>query len=178
MIDIIGIAGSGKTTQGRLLAKYLGVPWISTGHLLRRQADAKTHKDMLQGKIISDEITLNLLERELIANHAGKNEIVLDGSPRSLNQAKWLAGLVKKGLLRSRGFILLEMDPKTARRRLIARGRTDDNEEAIAERFNEYQNTILPIVNYLQSQGLKIYRVDGNGPMEEVTQRIHRVLGI
>lgn len=178
MINLLGIAGSGKSTQGRLLAEYLHCPWVSMGQILREHVDEKIQKIMLEGKIIDDNIALPLVYDELKAQHADSKECILDGCPRTLAQAEWLAQKIKAGEIKMTAVIHLEMDPKIAHDRLLARGRHDDHEAAIAERFSEYKTTILPILDYLEQQGIKVYHISGEGSIEQVAARIHEVLKV
>jgi adenylate kinase family enzyme len=61
MILFLGTPGAGKTTQTKLLAEYLNCPWFSMGELIRQNATGQDRKDMLAGKIISDEATLGIV---------------------------------------------------------------------------------------------------------------------
>lgn len=178
MIIFLGIAGSGKSTQGQLLAAHLHCPWVSTGNLLRQKMDAATQKDMLQGKIVSDEQTLGVLDEEFKRIQADKKDFVLDGSPRTMEQAQWLVKKANAGEVKIRGIIHLTVSQATAKQRLLARKRPDDHEAAIAERFREYDNAILPIVAYLKQQRLTVYEIDGNQPPELVDKEILKVLGL
>lgn len=178
MINILGIAGSGKSTQSQLLAEYLRCPWISMGQILRDHVDTHTQEIMLEGRIIDDDIALPLVGGELKAQHAESKECILDGCPRTLHQAEWLVDKIKAGEIKMTAAVHLEMDPKIAHDRLLARGRHDDNEAAIAERFSEYKTTILPILDYLEREGTKVCHISGEGSVNEVAARIHETLKV
>ena len=178
MIIFLGIAGSGKSTQGQLLAAQLHCPWLSTGNLLRQKMDPKTQQAMLQGKIVDDKRTLAVLDEEFKRIEADKSDFILDGSPRTMEQARWLVKKAQAGEIKLKTIIHLTVSPETAKRRLLARKRPDDTEPAIAERFKEYDSAILPIVSYLKQQGLTVYEIDGNPSPEVVDKNILEVLGM
>src|SRR3989344_2671870 len=136
MISFIGITGSGKSTQAEILGKRLGCPVISTG------------KEAADGKLIDDQVTINLLEEELKKAGADKKEVILDGSPRSLDQARWLISRFKSGEFKFTAFIHLNASERVVRQRLLARGRYDDTNSSIAKRFDEYHKKVEPVLNY------------------------------
>jgi adenylate kinase len=179
MIIFMGLAGSGKSTQGQLLAAHLHCPWISTGNLLRESnTDSAVRKKMLKGEIIDDQTTLSVIEAELTRIDASHDQCILDGSPRTLHQAQWLVDKAKKGELKITAIIHLQASKGTAKKRLLARHRPDDNEPAIAERFAEYEKVIKPIVEYLRSEGFKVHDINGEVSPENTALNIAKMLGI
>src|SRR5215467_5727464 len=96
MIILMGVAGAGKSMQGRLFADEHGFAWVSTGELLRVLVTGKRRQQMLEGKLLSDEEMINILDKvfELINT---SEEFVLDGFPRTLPQAEWLLEQSKNG---------------------------------------------------------------------------------
>lgn len=179
MIIFTGLAGSGKTTQGQILAAYMHCPWISTGNLLREHNfDPEIQKQMLAGEIISDELTLKVLEKELNRLDASKNECILDGSPRTLEQAEWLLAKSKAGQLKINAVIHLTISPQASKERLLARQRPDDHAAAIDERFHEYETNIKPILKYLRDNDVKVFDIDGGQALPDVAADIVNDLGI
>jgi adenylate kinase len=175
----MGVAGSGKSTLGQLLAAHLHCPWISTGHLLRQKMDTKTRARMLKGEIINDEEILGVLDKEfrrIETSH--KSHFVLDGSPRTMRQAEWLVEKARSGELKISVIIHLEVPKEVAKRRLLARKRPDDHESAISERFREYDNNILPIIKYFEKMGYKVHHIDSDRRPEEIETDIDKALGI
>lgn len=177
MIIVIGIAGAGKSTQGQLLAQRLNCPWLSVGQLLRQNMDEDHKRRMLAGEMVEDEQLIPILGAELKRLGADKNELILDGSPRTKNQAEWLAGKAKNGEVKMTAVIHLNASKQTVKDRLLKRGRPDDTEAAINQRLLEYDKTIVPILEYLRTQGFKIYDIDGNGPAEKDSELIKQALG-
>jgi adenylate kinase len=173
MIIFMGLAGSGKSTQGQLLAAHLHCPWISTGNLLREfNTNPKVQQRMLKGEIIDDQTTLSVVEAELKRVDAAHDECILDGLPRTLYQAQWLVRKAKSGDLRITAIIHLQTSREVAKKRLLARHRPDDNEGAIAERFSEYEKVIKPILDYLRSEGFVVRDIDGETSPEATAQAI------
>lgn len=177
MIIIIGIAGAGKSTQGQLLAERLNCPWLSVGQLLREHMDGDQKKRMLAGEMVEDDLLLPILGDELKRLGADKNELILDGSPRNRHQAEWLAGKVSSADIKMTAVIHMTASQQTVKKRLLGRGRPDDTEAAINQRFLEYEKTIIPILDYLKARGFKIYDIDGEGSVEQEAELIKQALG-
>lgn len=178
MIIFMGIAGSGKSTLGQLLAAHLHCPWVSTGNLLRAKMDQKTQSQMLKGEIISDELTLAVLDEEFRRIETSQCQFVLDGSPRTMRQAEWLVEKARGGELKITAVIHLEVPKQIAKQRLLARKRPDDHETAIAERFREYDKNIVPIIKFFEKEGYKVHHINSERRPEEVEADIDKALGV
>ncbi len=172
MIVIVGVAGAGKTMQGTMLAAELGCEWISLGNILRQHITDERREKMLAGELISDSETIDILAEVFKAIDAEKNECILDGCPRTVRQAEWLDEQVKLGNAKITSIIHIIADKELVKERLLKRGRQDDHEAAIAERFREYDETIVPIVKLLQSRGYVVHEIDGEGSVEQVHQKV------
>jgi adenylate kinase len=159
VIILTGVAGAGKSMQGKILADEHGYAWISTGEILRVLVTGKRRHEMLQGKLLSDEEMINLIDKvlELIDT---KQEFVLDGFPRTVPQADWLMAQVEKGRFELSAVIHLAASEDVVRSRLLDRGRQDDTEEAIAKRFSEYRAVTLPIIEHLKQEGANVCDID------------------
>lgn len=159
MIILTGVAGAGKSMQGKLLADEHGYAWISSGEILRVLVTGKRRQEMLEGKLLSDDEVVRLFDKvfELIDLD---EEFVLDGFPRTIPQANWLLEQTHKGRLRLSAIINLSASEEVVRQRLMARGRQDDTEETIARRLEEYRNVTLPILEYFRKEGVKMCEVD------------------
>lgn len=175
MIVFTGVAGSGKSLQGKLLADQEGLPWLSTGEFLRMLISGERRKDMLAGKLLDDHEIIALVQR--IFNVVDvKQEFVLDGFPRTVAQADWLLNQAKHGQLDITGVVHLMADEAAVRKRLLSRGRQDDTETAIKERFQEYSQAILPILDHFRQAGIKVYDINGEQPVEKVQADIKKAL--
>jgi adenylate kinase len=166
MIILTGVAGAGKSMQGKILADEHGYAWISTGEILRVLVTGKRRQEMLQGKLLSDDEMINLMDKvlELIDT---KQEFVLDGFPRTVPQADWLLDQVHKDRFALTAIIHLSASEEVVRERLLERGRVDDTDDAIAKRFSEYRETTLPIIDHLRQEGAKVCDIDaGQSPRD------------
>lgn len=176
MILFMGVAGSGKSVQGRRLADVLGLPWLSTGEFLRMLIAGERRIEMLHGKLLEDQEIISLVQK-IFSIIDSNEEFVLDGFPRTATQADWLLNQVKHGQLKLKAVIHLKASEKEVEKRLLERGRPDDYKEAIAARFNEYRQETLPIIDHFKAVGIPVYDIDGERPLEEVHRDILKVLG-
>jgi adenylate kinase len=176
MIILIGRAGTGKSTQGQRIAKDLGCEWVSVGNILREHMSSEYAERMLAGEILQDDQVLPLIDEELKRVGADKNEVVLDGSPRTMAQAKWLVNKVKNGEVMMTALIHLNASKEVTKERLLSRGRPDDYEDAINERFHEYEKVIVPILKYLEDEGFTVLHVDAERTPEEIELEIENLL--
>lgn len=175
MIIFTGVAGSGKSVQGKLLADHLGLPWLSTGEFLRMLITGDRRKDMLAGKLLDDKEIIALVQRIFNVIDT-KHDFILDGFPRTVAQADWLLSQVKHGQLQIRAVINLEATEDLVSKRLLSRGRQDDTKKAIKERIVEYNNKILPIIEHFREAKIIVYDIDASQSVEKVQANIRRVL--
>ncbi len=168
MIILMGVAGAGKSMQGKILADEHGYAWISTGEILRVLVTGKRRHEMLQGKLLSDEEMIHMMDKvlELIDP---KQEFVLDGFPRTVPQADWLLQQTRKGRFELTAVIHLTASEDVVRERLLGRARQDDTEEAIAKRFEEYKTVTLPIIGHLKQEGAKVCDIEAS----EEPRKVH-----
>jgi adenylate kinase len=178
MILILGNPGAGKTTQTQLLAEYLKCPWFSMGELIRNSVTGQVRKDMLAGKIISDEVTIDIVDKTLKTVDCSK-ECVFEGNPRSVPQAKWWLKQQQAGRFDITGLLHMVSDPKVAQNRMTKRGRLDDHDDNVVEkRYEEYLRWVTPTFTYLEQHGVPVHEINANGTIEEVAGRIHQALGL
>lgn len=159
MIILMGVAGAGKSMQGRILADEHGYAWISTGEILRVLVTGKRRQEMLEGKLLSDDEVINMVDKvfELIDT---EQEFVLDGFPRTIKQADWLLAQVHDKRFKLSAVVHLAASEDVVRARLLERGRQDDTDDAIAKRFAEYHNETLPILEHFRKEGAKVCDID------------------
>lgn len=175
MVIFMGVAGAGKSMQGKLLADKMGLPWLSTGEFLRMLVSGQERKDMQVGKLLDDQEIIGLV-RKIFSVVDTDHEFVLDGFPRTIAQADWLINQIKHGQLRLTAILNIRASEKVIRKRLLGRGRNDDNEGAINKRYKEYEATTLPLINQFREAGLKVVDIDGDLDPDNVHQAIMQVL--
>jgi adenylate kinase len=160
---LIGSPGSGKGTQGKLLASYFGIPHISTGEMLRDHVQRGTiighciKETLDKGLLVPDGLMEDLITSRLRKDDCSDGYI-LDGYPRTLQQAEWYYAHYGHPLA-----VLLDVPEEEVIRRIAARneGRPDDsNPETTSERMEEYATRTSPLIEYYEREA-KLYRVDG-----------------
>lgn len=175
MIIFMGVAGAGKSVQGKMIADELGLPWLSTGEFLRMLISGERRKDMQAGKLLDDQEIIALV-RKIFGVVDTEHEFVLDGFPRTVAQADWLLSQVKHGQLKMTGVIHMTASKKGVKDRLLSRGRPDDTEEAIDERFREYEEQAVPIIDDFRRANVPVYDIDAEQSVEQVHDAIVKAL--
>ena len=161
MIIIMGLAGAGKGTQAKMLVEKDGYSLISTGDLLRTYATEDQKRRMHEGVLLEDSEIFAMI-REALKTVPDLSKCLIDGTPRSIPQADWLLKQVDAGRFTIDGVIHLEINEAVVRKRLLARGRTDDTEDSITRRFQEYHRATEPLLDYLSQKNIPIYRIQGD----------------
>lgn len=178
----LGPPGSGKGTQAKLLAQRMSVPAISTGDMLREAVRLGTplgrraEAIMEAGDLVPDDVVIGLI-RERISLPDARGGFLLDGFPRTIEQARALDRLLEGNgealdavinLLVPEGTLLERMGGRAA-----VEGRADDRPETVRERLRVYREKTAPLVDHYGALGVRI-DVDGSGSIEEVSGRIDR----
>lgn len=177
-ILILGPQGSGKGTQAAKLSEYLGIPYLSMGHLLREEAKGegelaeKVRAVVETGSLVSDVIAEMVLRKRL-----GQPDVtdgyILDGFPRNFEQMKAFVGFDQPTAV-----IVIDIPKRESRARLqkraLTEGRTDDTPEVIEKRLGIYSTDTVPIIEEYRKLGV-VREVDGMGTVEEVAARIQKL---
>jgi len=181
---LLGPPGAGKGTQAARLVERLGIPQISTGDMLRAAVAADTEvgrrakEHMDAGRLVPDEVVIGVAEERLRQPDAGRG-FILDGFPRTAGQAAALDALLARLGVRLERCVALRVDEDELVQRLLRRaqieGRTDDNEEAIRTRMQEYRRKTQPLTDHYRAAGV-LAEVDGEGSVDEVAKRIEEAL--
>jgi len=171
-IVFLGPPNAGKGTQAAMLREKLGVPGISTGDLLRREAASGTPlglrvKRIMEAGGLVDDATMDEVVREHLRRMDLDRGFLLDGYPRRLAQAETLAGILEAAGRPLDAVRLISVPEQELLRRALARGRSDDREEVVRERLRAYREETEPLIGYYKRLGL-LREVDGNRPVEEV----------
>ncbi len=167
-ILLLGLPGSGKSTQGRLLSEEMGWPWISTGELCRNSTDPRIQEIMKTAQLVDDE-TITKMFLEAVS---GINNAILDGFPRTRMQAE---SLVKANLVPDTMLEIVVPEEELVKR-LRLRGRADDDEKIIHERVKIYQDMRNDILAVLEENGMQVVQIDGIGTVEEVYARVKNAI--
>ena len=184
-ILLLGAPGSGKGTQGKILAERLNLPKITTGDLLRAAVkegtplgrEAKRYMD--DGKLVPDTVILSLIKEELAKPEANQGA-VLDGFPRTAPQAELVDRTLGERGQRLNHILLLDVPEEELVRRMMARaaqeGRSDDTPEAIRTRLHVYQRDTAPLIAHFAQRGI-VHRVPGSGTIDDIATEIKRIIG-
>jgi len=176
----IGPAGAGKGTQSARLVRYLTIPHLSTGDMLREARKQKTplgqiaDRFMLSGQLVPDPIILSLVGDRLDRPDCRAGAL-FDGFPRTIRQAKSLDETLNERGTPLDLVIELQVSDETLKKRLAARGRADDKPEIIAQRIESYRKQTQPLLEYYGERGI-LEPVSGDGSEDEVFSRIKEIL--
>ncbi len=201
----LGPPGSGKGTQAKILSEKIGIPQISTGDIFRTNIKNKTELGIKaqeyndKGILVPDEITNNMVKERLEKEDCSKGYI-LDGYPRTINQAEFLDNIQVIGKV-----INFELSEEEVVKRISGRRtclncgamyhimfkkpqkenvcdkcsneiiqREDDKPEAVIKRLEEYHKKTEPLINYYTVKKL-IINVDASPSIEEVSVVVEQI---
>jgi len=179
-IALFGPPGAGKGTQAKKLMDKYNLAHLSTGDILRDEMSQGTDlgkkvKNVIEkGELVSDNLIVQLIEKKM-QETKDVGGFLFDGFPRTYIQAYILEGLLLKMNTSLSCMISLEVPEDELMKRMLQRakeeGRSDDTEEAIQHRFEEYKNKTIPVANFYREKGI-YYEIDGVGTIDEVFDRI------
>ena len=174
MILLFGPTGAGKSMQGQMLAVRQGWKWLSTGEMLRASTDAEVIRILKSGELVSDELTYEVFDQAIQdAVEKQYKNIIVDGFPRTKDQAEWLAEYMEKTNQKIDVVIVLEVPESIIMERLEKRGRMEDTPETIARRMAIYRQKMYPVLGIFAEQDMRIIHLDGTGSAGEVHDRIY-----
>lgn len=185
-----GQQGAGKGTQVKLLMEALsahssrGIIHIDMGQLLRNLvaggsfSGKLTHEVIGVGKRMPDFMPIYLTTDALVRQLTGEEHILADGLARGPDQTRgWDDAMIFYGREHYQ-IIVLELSEEESVKRLLARGRHDDTEDAIKERLSWHKAEVEPQLAFLKSRGRTVHRVDGTRAISEINADILRRLGL
>ncbi|MEI8389131.1 MAG: adenylate kinase [bacterium] len=211
-VIFLGAPGCGKGTQANKLAKLLNIPHIDTGSMLREEIALQSEEGKLaesfmnQGQLAPATLVVRIIKNRLLRDDA-KNGFILDGFPRSPEQAQMFEDIVKEAGIEIEHVLNIEVDEnilvdRMAYRKSCACGekyntkfkapkvdnvcdkcgatltqRADDNVETAAKRIETYRRETEPLINYYTQKNL-VRNINGNQDIEIILSDILEVLGV
>ena len=180
-IILFGPPGCGKGTQATFISESLSIPHLSTGEMLRSAVSSgseiglKAKNIMESGGLVSDQIVLSIVE-ERIAKHDCEKGFILDGFPRTVNQAEKLDLLLSTN--QELDCVLnIKVDEEEIIKRLIDRSREDDKPDIIKNRFKTYNLETQPLIPFYEKRKI-IFNINGVQEIEKVSDDIKKVIGV
>ena len=180
-IILFGPPGCGKGTQATFISESLSIPHLSTGDMLRSAVSSgseiglKAKNIMESGGLVSDQIVLSIVE-ERIAKDDCKKGFILDGFPRTVNQAEKLDLLLSTN--NKLDYVLrIKVDEEEIIKRLIDRAREDDKPDIIKNRFKSYNSETQPLIPFYEERKI-LFNIDGMQEIEKVSEDIKKVIGV
>ena len=183
-IIFFGPPGAGKGTQAKIISDFLDLPHLSTGEILRSrilqndELGIELKNIMASGKLVSDFI-LNKIVSEKLINC--KDGFILDGYPRTLDQALYLNKFLKEYTLKIDYIFNIKISFDILKNRILKRseedGREDDNLDVLNTRYSTYLETTQPASEHYQENKPDIFHeINGNDEIQEITSKIKKIL--
>ena len=174
----LGAPGVGKGTLASKLQKDKGIKHISTGEIFRENIKSETDLGLkvkaiiAKGEYVPDELTNEIVKEALNTEYAKKHGFILDGYPRTENQAKFL----KENGFNITAAVLLDATDEVVTQRLLDRARgEDDSPEVIRHRLEVYNKQTKPLIDFYTKENL-IVKIDSEGSIEENYNRLLKEL--
>ena len=186
ILILFGPPGVGKGTQAARLTETRGLVQLSTGNMLREaiangtELGRKAKSVMDAGKLVADDIIIGMIAERLSSPECA-NGVILDGFPRTIEQAKGLDSMLDDMGLNIDRVIEMQVDESILADRIKKRAqesdqvRDDDNDEVLKKRLKVYHENTAPIIPYYKDGG-KVSVVDGMQPIEDVAAAIDKIL--
>ncbi|MDD3079303.1 MAG: adenylate kinase [Paludibacter sp.] len=184
-VIICGAPGCGKGTQSELIVEKYKLKHLSTGNLLRKEMAEKTELGVQaesfisKGSLVPDQMIIDMLTKAIDANEESENGIILDGFPRTVEQAEALEKMLADRNKETTVLLDLQVENRELINRLLKRGetsgRSDDNMETIKKRLQVYETKTAPVSDFYKKLG-KYSGVNGMGTIDEIFGRIAEIL--
>ncbi len=181
-IILLGPPGAGKGTQAEYISKKFDLNKVSTGDLFRENIKnnsplgQKANEFVNSGKLVPDQIVTDMINNWLISN---TDNWLLDGFPRTINQAKSLNQILKSCNQILNSVLLISVPNNMLVDRLLERQkiekRSDDNMETIQVRINTYEEETKPLITYYQKDNI-LSEIDGSQSISNVSISIEKEL--
>jgi adenylate kinase len=177
-ILVVGPPGAGKGTQCAILSRYLGVPHVSTGELLREAVEGGTplgraaNRFVARGLLVPDRLLLRVVHDRIGGLAAADDRVggfLLDGMPRTIQQAEALDALVASKPIDA--VIHLQVPDQVVLARLRARGREDDGDTAVLRRLSAYGKFTVPMLGWL-ARRRPVLAIDATRSIHDVTSEV------
>ena len=176
----LGPPGAGKGTQAALLSEANSYLHLSTGELLRKEIDLGTDlgkqvKDIMnKGELVSDQLVLEIVKKNLDKDNNGW---ILDGYPRNLSQVHSLNDVLININQPLEIVFYLDIPDEVLIKRLLIRGRKDDNEETIKTRLKIYKETTEPLIEYYKKLSLLV-SINANSDLKTISADIKQKMAL
>jgi adenylate kinase len=184
-IILLGPPGSGKGTQGEILARRTGILRVSTGDLLRdavargTELGRQARSYMEQGLLVPDEVIIGLLA-EVLSSPAAAGGVIMDGFPRTIKQAEAVETLLAQRGGRVDVVLWFVVPEEELQRRVLGRaaqeGRSDDTAEALRRRLAAYREQTEPLVDWYRRRG-NLVEIQAVGSIPEIADRVRAGVG-
>ena len=127
-----------------------------------------------RGELVPDKMVVDLVDERLNQADCARG-FLLDGFPRTVEQAKMLHSILEQRNTRLDLVLEITVDAKVLTKRLLHRGRIDDTVETIENRFWVYQTETMPLLEFYREQQI-LHTTDGDGKREEIANRIQAII--
>ena len=170
----LGPPGAGKGTQAGLMSQSSKYLHLSTGELLRKEVEMKTNlgiqvKEIINsGNLVKDELVLEIVKKNLLKKNKGW---ILDGYPRNISQANSLNKVLEDINQSLEMVFYLDVNEETLVKRLLNRGRADDNENTIRTRLSIYKETTEPLIDFYKEKNI-LNNIDGERELKIISDEI------
>jgi adenylate kinase len=177
---LLGAPGAGKGTQAERVVEHFKIAHISTGDILRQEVKdgtplgEKAKGYMSAGELVPDDLIIQMMEKRLSQDDC-KNGFLLDGFPRTVAQAEALDSMLERLGIQLDAVASLKVDDEELVKRLLARGREDDNETTVRNRLEVFHNQTRPVIDYYRQKGL-LKEIEGTGDIEKISRDLIQTL--